>query len=463
MRKTCRYVVERCALCNLLKARMRLAHKHFRPKLFCTPRTSYGADYYSVAINKQGYCQILGIIDLATGNLVLKAVKQRTAANTAHVIFHEIIVRKGIPKLFHSDAAKEFLSTAMGALSAMLGIVQTNTLAHNPQSNGKMERVWLFVGRALQAMNPEQYAQFHLYTPIISHVWNTVPDSDTGVTPFEAEHGMKCRSVADHIIEQPPREGLPATADDLKTIAASAAAFNEIIWNVKAIEKAITANRLNADGTSKVRFEVGDQVAFYLPPNEDVIKKMHKKKKHILQYSGPGEIVESLSPNNTSFRIKYKNRYYERNVKHIKRYTALQEVPPELQLPLDKTITVGSYVAVMDEWPGRKYHLGQIIDITDQITKIHYMGTKSRRLRGAKWTKLYHHPGSGEVVTHQPETLVRNWMRYTGTIDTKPIEDSLILLPNIGFTDTMRVNAATRNALSRLPQAHHIMGRTWNP
>ena len=141
MRRTCRHVNDQCALCNLLKARMKHAHKHFRPKLFCTPRTAYGADYYGVSKNKQGFNNILGIIDLATGNLILRAVKQRTAANTAHTLFYDVINVKGVPLLFHSDAAREFLSTAMDSLTKTLGIVQTNTLAHNPKSNAKIERV----------------------------------------------------------------------------------------------------------------------------------------------------------------------------------------------------------------------------------------------------------------------------------------------------------------------------------
>ena len=113
MFKLCEQVVSQCALCNLLKARMRLAHRHFRAKLFSTPRTSYGADYYGVKQNKLGYNNVLGIIDLATGNLVLKAVKARDAANTAHTLFYDIVMRKGVPLRFHSDAAREFLSTAM--------------------------------------------------------------------------------------------------------------------------------------------------------------------------------------------------------------------------------------------------------------------------------------------------------------------------------------------------------------
>ncbi len=463
MRRTCRHVNDTCALCNLLKARMKHAHKHFRPKLFCTPRTAYAADYYGVSQNKQGYNNILGIIDLSNGNLVLKPLKSRSAANTAHTLFYDIIVKKGVPMLFHSDAAKEFLSTAMGALSKTLGIAQTSTLAHNPKSNAKIERVWQFVGRCLKSMTPAQYAEFHKYVPMIEHVWNTVPDSNTNITPFEAEHGMKCRSIAESILEEPPAIGLPASADDLKTIAVSVHAFMEHIHNVKAVEASQTAIRLNADGTSKIEYNIGDEVGFFLPPSDDTVKAMGKRKKHILQYVGPGTIVESLSPHNTSFRIKYKGRHYERNVMHMLKYRSMDEVPASLQMNIDNTVSVGSYVAVIDDTEDRHYHVAQVIDITDENTTIHYLGTNSRQLRGATWRKLYHLPGSNEISEHEPQTIVRNWMRFTGVIRTGAGDDSLIVLANLGFTNpgTLRLNARTRKILSRTRLRHHVMRSTW--
>ena len=463
MRRTCKWVVDHCALCNLLKARMRLAHRHFRAKLFCTPRTSYGADYYGVKPNKLGFANILGIIDLSNSHLVLAAVKRRTAANTAHVLFYDVIMKKGVPLLFHSDAAKEFLSVAMKSLSATLGIVQTSTLAHNPKSNAKIERVWQFVGRCLRAMTPEQYARFHMYVPIMEHVWNNVPDSDTGITPFEAEHGMRCRTVMESILQNPPREGLPASADDLKAIATSANAFMEALTNVKAVEKAQAAMRLNANGTSKIEYKLGDRVGFYLPPSEKTAAEMHKKKKHILQYTGPAEITKSLSQSGTSWKLLYKGRTYNRNVMHLTPYTSQEEVPAALQIAHDQTVWIGSYVAVIDEDTDNRYHIAQVLDITDEHTTLHYLGTKSKTLRSAKWTKLYHHPGSNEVVTEQPQNLIRNWTRFTGMIDTKPSEDSLIILPNVGLTERGRVNKVTRDMLGRLTQRHHIIGRTWNP
>ena len=462
MRRTCRHVNDSCALCNLLKARMRHAHKHFRPKIFCTPRTAYGADYYGVGKkSSKGYNNILGIIDLATGHLVLRALKQRTAANTAHTLFYDIINRKGVPLLFHSDAAREFLSTAMGSLTKTLGIVQTNTLAHNPKSNAKIERVWQFVGRCLQAMNKKQYAEFHKYVPIMAHVWNTVPDSETGITPFQAEHGMPCRSIAESILEHPPAEGLPATASDLRSIAVSVHAFNEHISNVKAVEKAQAAIRLNASGNSRIHYQVGDQVGFYLPPDDKAAKAMEKKKKHMLQYVGPGEIVKVLSPNNTAFRIKYQNRFYERNVMHLCKYKSLDQVPGDLQIAVDTEITVGSFIAVLDDSEDRRYHVAKVIDITDDNTVVQYYGTKGRQLRGAKWMALFHHPGTNEVVPHEPTALVRNWARFTGIVETRSMDDSLVILPNLGLTDTFRLNATTRKLLNRTKYSHHIMGRTW--
>ena len=464
MNKLCTEVVQACALCNLLKARMQHAHQHFRAKLFCQPRTSYGADYYSVKQNKHGYNNVLGIIDLATGNLVLRAVKGRTAHNTAHTLLYDIVVNKGVPLRFHSDAAKEFLSTAMSTLQTMLGISKSDTLAHNPKSNAKIERVWQFVGRCLRAMPPEQYAVFHLYMPIIAHVWNCTIDSDTKITPFEAEHGMRCRSIAESLIENPPTEGLPASVDDLKTIAIAAAAFNEHISNVKALERARTAQKLNAYGIALRNYQVGDRVAFYLPPNDKEAALMGKKPKHLLQYKGPGEIIRKLSGSDTSFEIKCDNRKYRRNIMHISPYKSDLEVPPQLQVHIDKTVSVGTFVAVLDNTDDKKYHIAKVLDIGERLTRLHYYATKTKKLRAAQWRPVYEQPHTNRYVMAAPDTIHREDMRYEGTIDTRPPEDSLIILANVGMTGAMKVNQRSRKILEKMNgYSHHRLTLTWNP
>ena len=87
-------------------------------------------------------------------------------------------------------------------------------------------------------------------------------------------------------------------------IVTSARAFSEIISNIKTYERARTANKLNVYGHPLKSYKVGDKVTFYLPPNDKEAKRMGKNPKHMLQYQGPGTIVESLSNNDTSFKIK---------------------------------------------------------------------------------------------------------------------------------------------------------------
>ena len=263
MGKTCQDIVHKCAACQLLKAQRMLAHKHFRAKQFCTPRTSYAMDYYGVFKTKEGYCQILGIIDLATNNLVLQAHKVRTAVNTAHTILYEIVVRKGCPKLTHSDAAGEFLSKAMESLCSIIGCARTTTKGHNPRANSVIERVWAYVGNCLRMMTKQQYENFHLYLPLIAAAWNSLPSATTGISPFEAEHGMKARSIADSLVENPTTEGMEASADDLATIATSARAFHKIAAQSMALAKVLSAEKLNSKGKSKHLYKVGDKVTFY--------------------------------------------------------------------------------------------------------------------------------------------------------------------------------------------------------
>ena len=75
--------VTACPDCQLLKAKRIKVHKHFRANPHHKPRTSYGMDFYAIPKSKEGYTQLLGIIDLATSELTLCPTKDRTAASVA--------------------------------------------------------------------------------------------------------------------------------------------------------------------------------------------------------------------------------------------------------------------------------------------------------------------------------------------------------------------------------------------
>ena len=63
MRRDIRNWVTACPDCQLLKAKRIRVHSHFRANPQYEPRTSYGMDFYAIPCSKNGYSQILGIID----------------------------------------------------------------------------------------------------------------------------------------------------------------------------------------------------------------------------------------------------------------------------------------------------------------------------------------------------------------------------------------------------------------
>ena len=227
---------------------------------------------------------------------------------------------KGVPLTIHSDADQEFLGGVTKALATILGCKQTTSKAHNPMANSKIERVWAFVALCLRQMTDSQYENFHLYTPIMAHIWNTSTDSDTGISPFQAEHGIQARTPASSFWDKPPSKSSIATPEGLSATAQSAHAFRKLLAQAKANRKAMVAAKLNSSGRSKVTYQVGDAVAFYLPPTQEQAEKANRNHKHLTQWAGPGYITKCLSANGTTFRIRCGNTNYERHVLNMRKW-----------------------------------------------------------------------------------------------------------------------------------------------
>ena len=71
MKTDTRKWIQACPHCQLLKAKRKKVHSHFRANPEHTPRTAYAMDFYTIPESKMGYKHILGIIDLATSELTL--------------------------------------------------------------------------------------------------------------------------------------------------------------------------------------------------------------------------------------------------------------------------------------------------------------------------------------------------------------------------------------------------------
>ena len=92
---------------------------------------------------------------------------------------------------------------------------------------------------------------------MVALAWNCTENAITGISPFEAEHGMKPRTAAETFLEAPPDNGLAAGADDLRKIAISVKAYQQQAAQIQALAKTRTAQLLNKIG-HKFDYKVGD-------------------------------------------------------------------------------------------------------------------------------------------------------------------------------------------------------------
>ena len=193
MKRDVRQWVTSCHHCQLLKAKRKHAHQHFRANPHYKPRTAYAMDFYAISKSKNGYKYILGIIDLATSELNLFPTRDRSAATVTECLMRGIFLEKGCPTCIHSDHAREFIAKATKRICRIVGCRQTTTLAHHPTGNSTIERVWQYIALVLRKSTQEQYQRWDVLTKLWEHTWNTTPHTLLGVSPFEAAHGLPYR------------------------------------------------------------------------------------------------------------------------------------------------------------------------------------------------------------------------------------------------------------------------------
>ena len=122
----------------------------------------------------------------------------------------------------------------------------------------------------------------------------------------------------------------------------------------------------------------------------------------------------------------------------------------------------GSWVACLDDIDDKQYHIGKVLSVIDDNIRVHYFGTKGPNLMHAVWLPLWRSYPSQEITVTKPiNALDLDAQRLTGTWSLSTEFDNLIVMPNIGMTSGMRINAASRKSLMDTGKSHHRFGHTW--
>ena len=462
MKRTVRKIVSQCAPCQLLKAKRARAHRHFRAKVFCTPRTSWGCDFYGIPDSKNKYNNLLGAIDLATAECRLFACKSRSAEVVTDCILQGIVLRDGCPLHIHSDAAREFVSKAMKRLCELIGCQQTTTLAHHPTGNATIERLWQFVASCLKQMTKEQYLEWEKYVRLIEHTWNTSYHSVLKCSPFEAAHGLKARSAIDSLARGTGHVDTDLmTTDGIGAMQVAARAFEQQIQNARR-EAAASNAELLSKGPTKV-YKVGDEVSFYLPPSEEEANAMGRKPRHLLQYRGPAFVTEVLS--GTSYGITYEGRKYSRCFSELRPYKS-DKLPMDLPIAnhihlQERRLIPGNYVALCDSADPEDdhFHLCRVLAIEDDKAVLLNYATFQRNIKTAVFSTMYQERATARYTTQKP---ARN-AREQEVIDKVSLAeaDEYVDHYDIRMTTSMKIKARSIRQLNKLGLKHHILGVTF--
>ena len=268
---------------------------------------------------------------------------------------------------------------------------------------------------------------------------------------------MKCRSVAESLLQTPPSSSQSFDATDATTIALSAAAFNTLALQTREREAKLRAKLLNYKGTS-YDFKVGDKVSFYLPPSENKAKSLGRKPKHVNNWVGPATLTKQLSSSETTFGLTYKGRYFERTLINLRPNKSDGNHTLDIDMA-DQDINVGDYIAVCDTRDDPIYrdhfHIGRVYLINEDKHEyhVHYHGATSSNIKSAKWRPYYDWQGVGPQM---PKRIDRDSHRFTGIC-----EKSLVLATNLELTNNSILTASSRKTINTLKLHHHIAGKTW--
>ena len=119
--------VQNCTECPLVHCRRNLQHNQFSSVVYEGPRTAYAFDFYGVAKSDEGHQWVLTVIDLFSREVQFLPLKTRTASETLRNLLEQVINTAGVPAVFVSDEAPEFMGKIMAGLCAALGIKHVTT------------------------------------------------------------------------------------------------------------------------------------------------------------------------------------------------------------------------------------------------------------------------------------------------------------------------------------------------
>lgn len=149
-----------------------------------------------------GYTALLVLIDVFTGFLLLRAVRDTTAETIAQQLW-EIFSILGFPRIIQSDNGPEFVNDVIRTLVKLTGMDQRLISPYNPRCDGKVERSIGIVVMIIKKMLHGTSKHWPLFVPFAQLTYNSKVSSLTATSPFALMFAREPNPLCDYTDEEP--------------------------------------------------------------------------------------------------------------------------------------------------------------------------------------------------------------------------------------------------------------------
>ncbi|GAU46468.1 hypothetical protein TSUD_402350 [Trifolium subterraneum] len=236
--------------------------------------------------NQKGEDSIWVIVDRLTKSAHFIAVKSTyKVSRYAEIFLEEIVKLHGVPVSIVSDRDPAFTSHFWRAFQKAMGTrIRMNTSNH-PQTDGQSERTIQTLEDMLRACILEDGGNWSKHLHLIEFAYNNSYHASTGMAPYEALYGRKCRTplcwteVGDKGVLGP--EIIQETTLKIKSV-------KEHMRVAQSRQKSYADHRRRP-----IEFEQGDHVFLRVTPKLG-LRGVFKTKKLAPRYIGPYQILKRV-------------------------------------------------------------------------------------------------------------------------------------------------------------------------
>jgi hypothetical protein len=248
----------------------------------------------------------------------------------------------------------------------------------------------------------------------------------------------------------------------------------------------MTSAKLSQNGKSinYDRLIPGAKVYFYKPPSALEVEARGRKAKHLDHYIGPATILRAIGTR--SFVIQYLDkkgvaRTYQRDASMISLIPPreikidpseanLEAIPPHLHQSLVLSpIEEGEHIIIKDTKESKTWYCAHVLEkLPDRIKVSYYTTTTPSLAKHSKATygdrlaqiqkviflRTWALP-TGEATTVDPKSSRKRNNLWTGLIPLKFLDD-VLLVRNVGMTNSGSFSAPTASVVANLKIAHHV-------